>query len=241
MTLHDKYSDLLLLVLLYNITIVNNLGMERSVVVVVVVVLLDKLRLWTILRCSDQCCCCCCFRLQFKSPQSAAPLDATNKNLTGIEESHDLTLVAAGRVLGCFLGRVLGHWNSREDVVVFLPSCTRLYLQIPLRSVKNRSVSTKTVLLRVSEHNRLVRTGYQEEEQRAGQWEVSRRLRRTRSRTAITRRSDKPKFFPTKFPPTLAASVHLSRKSKSLYLLIYISLFSSVQHSLHTLLTSPNK
>jgi len=45
MTLHDKYSDLLLLVLLYNITIVNNLGMERSVVVVVVVVLLDKLRL----------------------------------------------------------------------------------------------------------------------------------------------------------------------------------------------------
>jgi hypothetical protein len=33
----------------------------------------------------------------------------------GIEENHDLTLVAAGRVLGCFLGRVFGHWNSRGD------------------------------------------------------------------------------------------------------------------------------
>jgi hypothetical protein len=42
MTLHDKYSDLLLLVLLYKITIVNNLEMERSVLVVVVV-LLDKI------------------------------------------------------------------------------------------------------------------------------------------------------------------------------------------------------
>jgi hypothetical protein len=40
MTLHDKYSDLLLLVLLYKITIVNDLEMERSVVVVV---LLDKI------------------------------------------------------------------------------------------------------------------------------------------------------------------------------------------------------
>jgi len=42
MTLHDKHSDLLLLVLLYKTTIVNNLEMERSVVVVVVV-LLDKI------------------------------------------------------------------------------------------------------------------------------------------------------------------------------------------------------
>jgi hypothetical protein len=42
MTLHDKYSDLLLLVLLYKITIVNNLEMGRSVLVVVVV-LLDKI------------------------------------------------------------------------------------------------------------------------------------------------------------------------------------------------------
>jgi hypothetical protein len=43
MTLHEKYSDLLLLVLLYKITIVNNLEMEGSLVVVVVVVLLDKI------------------------------------------------------------------------------------------------------------------------------------------------------------------------------------------------------
>ncbi len=42
MTLHEKYSDLLLLVLLYKITIVNNLEMEGSLVVVVVV-LLDKI------------------------------------------------------------------------------------------------------------------------------------------------------------------------------------------------------
>jgi hypothetical protein len=40
----------------------------------------------------------------------------------GIEENHDLTPVAAGRVLGCFLGRVFGHWNSRGDLSSsFLP------------------------------------------------------------------------------------------------------------------------
>jgi hypothetical protein len=43
MTLHDKYSDLLLLVLLYKITIVNNLEMERSVLLLLLVVLLDKI------------------------------------------------------------------------------------------------------------------------------------------------------------------------------------------------------
>jgi hypothetical protein len=73
--------------------------------------------------------CCCCFRLEFIAPQSAGPLDTSNKNLMGIEENHDLTLVAAGRVLGCFSGRVFGHWNSRGDLVVFLPSCARLSLQ----------------------------------------------------------------------------------------------------------------
>jgi hypothetical protein len=98
----------------------------------------------------------------------------------GIEENHDLTLVAAGRVLGCFLGRVFGDWNSRGDLLVVLPSCARLSLHIRLRSAKNTSVPTKTVLplfsnldslntLRVSEDNRMVRPGYQEEEQRAAQ------------------------------------------------------------------------
>jgi hypothetical protein len=54
----------------------------------------------------------------------------------GIEENHDLILVAADRVLGCFLGRVFGHWNSRGDVLVVLPSCARLPLHIRLRSSK---------------------------------------------------------------------------------------------------------
>ncbi len=40
MTLHEKYSDLLLLVLLYKITIVNNLEMEGSLLLLV---LLDKI------------------------------------------------------------------------------------------------------------------------------------------------------------------------------------------------------
>jgi len=42
MTLHEKYSDLLLLVLLYKITIVNNLEMEGSVLLLLLV-LLDKI------------------------------------------------------------------------------------------------------------------------------------------------------------------------------------------------------
>jgi uncharacterized protein YodC (DUF2158 family) len=103
----------------------------------------------------------------------------------GIEENHDVTLIAAGRVLGCFLGRVFGHWNSRGDLLVVLPSCARLSLQIRLRSAKKYDVSTKTLLplfskildsintLRVSGGTRMVRTGYEEEEQRAGaecQW-----------------------------------------------------------------------
>jgi len=99
----------------------------------------------------------------------------------GIEENHDLTLVAVGRVLGCFLGRVLGHWNSRGDLLVVLPSCGRLTLQIRSWSTKNTSVPKKTELplcgkklhsqntLRISEDDRLVLTGYEEEEQRAAQ------------------------------------------------------------------------
>jgi hypothetical protein len=64
----------------------------------------------------------------------------------GIEENHDLTLVAAGRVLGRFLGRVFGDWNSSGELLVVLPSCARLYLQIRLQSAKNASVPTKTVV-----------------------------------------------------------------------------------------------
>jgi hypothetical protein len=122
MTLHDKYSDLLLLVLLYKITIVNNLEMERSVLALLLL-----------------------FQTGIYSASICCSSAYSNKNLMGIEENHDLTLVAAARVLGCFLGRVFGDWNSRGDLVVVLPSCARLSLQIRVRSAKNTNVSTKTV------------------------------------------------------------------------------------------------
>jgi hypothetical protein len=67
----------------------------------------------------------------------------------GIEDNHDLTPIAAGRVLGCCLGRVFGHWNSCGDLLVVLPSCARLCLLIRLRGADISSVSTKTVVLRL--------------------------------------------------------------------------------------------
>jgi hypothetical protein len=49
-------------------------------------------------------------------------------------------------------------------------------------------------------------------------WQVSRRLRRKRFRTAITWSPDKPKFFPTVFPLSLAASVHLPPENLNLFI-----------------------
>ncbi len=76
----------------------------------------------------------------------------------------------------------------------------------------------------------MVHSGYEEEEPWVAQrqW-FSRFPTDTASQQASSSETFPPEnFSPPEFRLSLAASVHLSRRSKSLYMLINISLFSSV-------------